>query len=618
MSVVPEGGYGTSVNPTGVHFPFIREVPEAKRLFSDMYLGHKVKSALLPLRVSEITGFTQPPISSSSFSDPAAPFRAELVVVDAENAVVFDSATADRYSYKPWSDRFAIHEWVGADVVCRVVQHTGQHDPEDVLVYPDYQTLTGAVLDERVSEIWPDNVTKIIVNGNEIDGDIEFVGGYNFTNTLASTDAVDGNARINSIFVAAVPGSGLGLTPGCPEQVTQEIPIRNINKAGPDARGSFVITGDECISIPRPGITSGQGSNRVITFDIDNGLTLKESCLPCCSCDDFMNTYRGIRRLYDKYAALGVRAEDVRMQHKKNVDRWNDQKTCRESAPVKIAGIPYTINNDSCLKVALGVCNSYEACRGEFTVDVNFNTPSGLKGYINPNSIFAYDAGGYNAENYVLEGSWPNYKARWPIVDSQKLAKIKFDMSFSREPKIVWDSAFKLLDGPAGNVVMDGRFVVLFDNVTLKTTYSIVGSVFWTDPESTIIQGSRVDRLVGKTFPPVSSSASNVLVTSFLDNTYNSLGNWSWKVLAHPTSVSVKPYTLRLKYDDTGTWFVKDAIGKKKQVYSGRLYADTLIVPTFVSKVNDGDYATVAITAKLNGDTIAHGTLSETFGLKVL
>jgi hypothetical protein len=301
-----------------------------------------------------------------------------------------------------------------------------------------------------------------------------------------------------------------------------------------------------------------------------------------------------------------------------NVERWQAQKTCREASPVKLTAIPYIVKDDSCLKVAVGVCNSYEACRGEFTVDINFNTPAGLKGYINPDSIFAYDSSGYNAENYTLEGSWPNYKARWPIVDSQRLAKIKFDMSFSRDPKVVWDGYFKLLDGPAGNVVMDGRFVVLFDDVAAKTTYSVVGSVFWTDPESTATQGARVDRLVDKTFPPGSSSASGVSVSSFINNTYTTLGNWSWEVISHPTSVSVKPYTLRLKFDNTGTWFVRDANRNKKQVYSGRLYADTLISPTFVSKVQSGDYATVDITAKLNGDTIAHGTLSETVGLKVL
>lgn len=600
MGVVAEGGYGIGVNPNGYHYPFIREVSGAVRLFADMYLGHTNYNAVLPLRVTDISGFTQPATSPAS-----------MIIVDADDNVIFDSDDADYYRYKDWGTRFRIHEWGTSTSVLRVVQHTGQNDLEDVISYPSSQTLANAVLDERVSELWPKNVTALKINNTIVSGDIEFTSGYNFKHTLDSTVITNGRLRSNFITVSAEAGQGLGQTPGCPEQGQTSTSISRINQAEPDENGNFVVSCKDCFSTNKKGTVSSFGESQKITFDNPNSFQINNACLPCCSCEDFVNTYRAVRRLYSKFKGLGVRAVKVRDTHSDNIVRWLGQKSCRESAPVKLSLIPYKMQDSSCVKVALGVCNSYETCRGEFAVDINFSGPSGLKGFINPNSVFAYDNSGYNADNYVIEGSWPNYTARWPVVDSQSLAKLKFDLSFSREPKIVWDGSFSLLDAPAGNVVMEARYTVIFDDVSTKNTYSIVATVLWTDPISTIKQGLKVTKVVDKVY------TSNVSVNNYVNNVFTTLGNWSWEVEQNPTSITVKPYTLHVTFDQTGNWYAKDDRNRKKLIYSGRLYADTRIPPTFVSKVVDGDYVTVGINAKLNGDTIAHGTFSETTGLKV-
>ena len=612
MSVVPEGGYGVGVNPKGTHFPFIREVSGIRRLFSDMYLGHKVKTAVLPLRLSYIRGFTQPPEISSSSEvvssiSSEAGSRAELRVVDAGDNLIFDSSEGD-YRYELWSSRFAIHEWITDSAVCRVIQHVGQHDLEDVLSYPHSQTLTNAILDERVSEIWPSQVTSLVVNGTKLTGAVTFRGGYNFSNTLSSTTITNGLARVNSVFISAEAGAGEGQVPGCPEQAA-DLPIRRINQIGPDDSGSFVFSGTDCMWLNRTGSTAVAGGTRTITFDDSTAINITNNCLPCCSCDDFMNTYRGVRRIYEKFKALGLRADAVRNKHQENVDRWIVQKECREAAPIKLATIPYRINDDSCVKVSMGVCNTYDTCRGEYQVDINFSALPGLQGFINPETIYAYDSAGYKAESYTLEGVWPNFKARWPVLERQSLAKLKFDMSFTRAPQPLWDGAFPVLDAPGGNTVMTGRYLVVKDS---SSSYSIVASIFWTDVLETINRGVKVERLVSKV------SVSGVPISSMLAGSFTNLGSWNWQIMSQPSSISVKPYTARLKHDASGIWSYKNPnTNKDVIVYTGRLYADTRIAPTFVSKLLAGDYIKVDVAAKLNGQPVAYGTLSETTGLKV-
>lgn len=596
MGVVAEGGYGVSVNPTGTNFPFIREVSGAERLFADMYLGHRVESAVLPLRVTDISGFQQPPVAS----------RADILIIDANNDVVFDSTTSTNYRYVNWSSRFRIHEWITDSAVCRVVQHTGQNDPEDVIVYPSSQTLVNAVLDERVSELWPKEVSKIVINGNDIQGDVEIVGGYNFTTSLYNVVKSGGKERINSIFVAAAPGSGEGLTPGCEEEATQTPPIRRINQVGPSETGAFALMANECLWFARPGTTYTSGNTRKISLDLENenkkGMMLKNNCLPCCSCDDFVNTYQAIRRLYNTYAELGRRAAVLRDQHSENITRWLSQKTCRESRPVKISLLPFKLREDSCVKVAVGICNSYESCRGELEVDLNFQTPSGLTGFINPETVFAYDSNGAKATNYTLEGDWPDYRVKWPVVESQRLAKIKFDVVFSRPPQITWDGYFSMLDAPHGNVVLDGRFLVMYNNVISKSTYALMGTVNYVDAAASLASGYRVETILEK------KTIASTNVNSFMLGSPASMTPWRWTIITDPSSSSVKPYSLRVIYDKTGTW------GSK---YSGRLYTDVIIPPTFGPKVVSSDYVTLNVDAKLNEQPLDYGTASETVGLKV-
>lgn len=605
MGVVAEGGYGTGVNPNGVYFPFIQEVDGAKRLFSDLYLGHKVKSAVLPLRVTYIKGFTQPVTTS----------RAEMTIVDAEGSTVFDSTDAAAYRATNWSNRFRIHEWIGDEAVLRVVQHTGQNDLEDVLTYPSEQTLTDAILDERTVELWPDEVLSFIVNGQTLQGDIEFVGGYNFETKLNSINRSSGKAHVNKIYVSAEPGSGLGREDGCVG--TTEYPIRTINGVKPRDDGSFILSATDCLWFAHPGTVTKNGNKNNIAYQFTNGLLLKDNCLPCCSCDDFVNTYQGIRRLYNKYSELGARATNVRNQHSSNIDRWLNQKDCRETDPVKINIMPFKVSDASGFKLGVGVCNIDPGCRGELTLDLNFETPAGLVGFINKDTMFAYSGSGYNPEEYQILGEWPNFKVKWLNARGQSMSKLKLDVTFARPPapsEISWEGVVPLLY-ENGDVALEVRTTVFYTGGSHK----VVNNFTVADNAKTLQYGYKINSSIYKEKFNATFSTSSP--------TFFSAGKLKYKSLNDSNSTSLKPFALKPFLNpnaiDNGKLVTLALLQGGFPNYTVLFYdmvyipIGTVISPKYDPKIKSTDYVKLTATAKLNGETITNGTKTITRGLKV-
>jgi hypothetical protein len=614
MGVVAEGGYGTGVNPNGVYFPFIQEVTGAKRLFADLYLGHRVTTAVLPLRVTYIKNFTQPVTAG----------RAEMTIVDANGSTVFNSTSAAEYRNKDWSGRFRIHEWISDDAVLRVVQHTGQNDLEDVLAYPSEQTLSNAVLDERTAELWPDNVLSFVVNGYPIKGEVEFVGGYNFETKLNSIARSSGKAHVNKIYVAAEPGSGLGREEGCVG--TTEYPIRAINGVKPKDGGSFILTPTDCLWFANPGTVSPQGQKNHIAYQFTNGLLLKNNCLPCCSCDDFVNTYQGIRKLYNSYSTLGTRATSVRNQHADNVDRWLSQKDCRETDPVKINIMPFKVSDASGFKIGVGICNIDPGCRGELSLDLNFEAPNGLRGYINKDTLFAYSGSGYSPEEYQVLGDWPNYQVKWLNARGQSLSKLKLDIAFARTPSVssvTWEGTTELLDE-------SGETVLSLSTMTIPSGPSriIVNRFSALNSDKTKEYGYRVNdtvhvesynvlvNLEQGIFKPTSLVAGqNARIAFKLLNSITSTSMKPFALQPHITSVENDPSKLRrllltVPSGIQGNPYVK---------FDGKLRMrdGMLIMPAYSPGIRSNDYVKLTATAKLNGETIPNGVKTVTRSLKV-
>lgn len=602
MGVVAEGGYGTGVNPNGVYFPFIQEVTGAKRLFADLYLGHRVTTAVLPLRVTYIKNFTQPVTAG----------RAEMTIVDANGSTVFNSTSAAEYRNKDWSGRFRIHEWISDDAVLRVTQHTGQNDLEDVLVYPSEQTLSNAVLDERTVELWPDNVLSFVVNGYPIKGEVEFVGGYNFETKLNSITRSSGKAHLNKIYVSAEPGSGLGREEGCVG--TTEYPIRAINGVKPKDGGSFILSATDCLWFANPGTVSPQNQKNHIAYQFTNGMLLKNNCLPCCSCDDFVNTYQGIRKLYNSYSTLGTRATNVRNQHANNVDRWLSQKDCRETDPVKINIMPFKVSDASGFKIGFGVCNINPGCRGELTLDLNFETPSGLKGFVNKDTIFAYSGSGYSPDEYQVLGDWPNFQVKWLNTKGQSMSKLKLDITLTRIPaasEISWEGIVPLLY-ENGDLALEVRTTI----IPRAGYHTVINDFTTVDSEQTLAYGYKINQSTYKEqytmdFPAWTLSSNLLRFTLFRES--NSTAVKPFSLIPYLKNSGGNPSKLTQLSIFAGTGVTK------RTVFYGKVYVKpgTIIFPKYDPKIKSNDYVKITGTAKINGETITNGTKTITRGLKV-
>jgi len=425
---VADNGRPTGVSYSGTDFPFVTPSADVKGLFADFHLGHRVADAVLPLRVKWLSGFRQPTSAASSESGssssglPDSTHDSDLLVVDAADRVVFDSTKAYAYKANDWDDRFRIHEWISDDAVCKVVQHTA--GPDGYGEYPNQWTPERAVLDERCSEVWPRQVLAFKVNGQLITGPVEIQGGYNVDAVLTETVDKPGKPYRNLVTVTAEPGLGEGLFPSCQEP---ELSIRRINQQSPDQHHNLLLAANACYWLERPAVVSGG----LATPTLLNGLKVNNDCRPCCECDDFVNTYMGIRKLYDKYKEIGVRSNTVRSQYVENRDRWLNDKQCRADHPARVSFLPYYPKGGY---ISAGYCNSEGACLAKLKLEIEFDTNLPFTGKVKKSTVLWYPTDGGQPEFYTLGGAWPKYYAIWEPVDTARLARVKFQMKWDDAP----------------------------------------------------------------------------------------------------------------------------------------------------------------------------------------
>jgi hypothetical protein len=425
---VADNGRPTGVSYSGVDFPFVLPSADVKGLFADFHLVHRVKEVVVPLRVKWLYGFRQPTSAASSESGsssdglPDSIHASDLLVVDAADRVIFDSTKASEYKSHDWDSRFRIHEWISDTAVCKVVQHTS--GPDGYGEYPNQWTPESAVLDERCSELLPDQVLAFKVNDQLITGAIEIQGGYNVEAVLTEVAFKPGKAYRNLVTVTADPGLGDGLFPSCQEP---DLSIRRVNQQRPDEYHNLLLSAKDCYWLERPANVSGG----LATPTLLNGLKVNNDCRPCCECDDFVNTYMGIRKLYDKYKVLGVRSNVVRNQYVENRDRWLADKECRADHPARVSFLPYYPKGGY---ISAGYCNSTGQCVGKLKLEIEFQTNLNFTGKVKKSTVLWYPTSGGHPEFYTLGGDWPIYYAIWEPVDTARMARVKFQMTWKDAP----------------------------------------------------------------------------------------------------------------------------------------------------------------------------------------
>ena len=406
----------------GTVYPFIWPSDDLGDLIGDLYLAINDNNYAPPFSIKQLRNFNQDATS-----------RYEVIVVDANDAVVFDTQLSlpEQFRQYAWTDKRRIVEYADSDnQILRLVIYTVQESPTawDAIIEP-----TDGRIDPRTVEIIPRHVTQLVVR--EEDGtivelpagsNVVFQGGYNVEIASNSFDSDGGEAGIELTFNAD-PGAGLGRYPGCESIVY----LQTINKVGPDDKGNIRIrfagpgsSKQNCYWIERPVVD--MGANDEVSVE-PNTLKLHNNCGPCCKCSDMLNVYQAIRRLYNKYKRLGRRVEIVRDTLRRIHNRWKENAQCRSETALRAALMPLS----NC-KVAFGagLCNNLSDSLKGLKLKLDF-TGSTISGCLRCSSVFR--SGNVDPTKriprgrpwpYKLTGTWPVFYADFDCVDSATLATI--------------------------------------------------------------------------------------------------------------------------------------------------------------------------------------------------
>jgi hypothetical protein len=125
-------GIGVAQPQSGLDYPFVSPglnanptyLLDVRELFADFYLSYDDRGYywaepgnVNPLRVYWLYGFGNGPAFSigqnpvSGVPIPAQTHAKDLIVVDSQNRVVFDSTQADDYDEFVWGEHYKIIEW---------------------------------------------------------------------------------------------------------------------------------------------------------------------------------------------------------------------------------------------------------------------------------------------------------------------------------------------------------------------------------------------------------------------------------------------------------------------------------------------------------------------------
>lgn len=168
----------------------------------------------------------------------------------------------------------------------------------------------------------------------------------------------------------------------------------------------------------------------------DNTLQLYNDCEPCCNCDDFVRTYRGIWRLFNRYTDIGQNIEAARDQLQANIDRWNRQKACRQAAPLRVA----LAAEPQCGLFVGGVhCNMTACCVTPVVLRVTYETfrdgvPTSMAlafvNKCNENKRSGADTG-YDEVAYTPAGTYPVFDTTFDHADPQGTSRFRNRAAFT-------------------------------------------------------------------------------------------------------------------------------------------------------------------------------------------
>jgi len=433
----------------GHEWPLVQPSDDIRYLLADAYLNYEDpydyaeadEPYELPFRIAYLYGVgCEDDVSHPAFA-PDPVHEADILIFDAQDRVVFDSTTGD-LTKQVWNECLTVYEWETADSVCRIVAHTAwqpdsELEPEQIQIrlIPE-----SAILDPRVIRRQPKKVRKLIVNDEDLIGDIELHWGFNIEYTdvapinqttgllqqvrqLANTGS---NLRAGFQFtIDGTPGGGLGLYPGCDDI---DPVLRRINGVTGNEYGDFLLAPEQCYWIERPS-TIATTSPRTLTVT-PNTLQFHNNCRPCCECDDFVEVKKAIDSLFNSWRELGQTAEEIRDLYSGNRSRWISQKECRETRPQKLILEPMC---GGYIGLGYSFCNLTRECQGPLSIKVEFETHGyGGTGPVTRNMDVELvdirtrknERGERRLLPYNMGGEYPSYNSYWEVLDYRQSARL--------------------------------------------------------------------------------------------------------------------------------------------------------------------------------------------------
>lgn len=381
------GGLGVIQPQSGLDYPFIAPSEDVRYLIADFYYAYDdpglydsaIPETKHPIQIKWLYGIGCEE-SSPAANTPTPTHSADIILIDANNRVVFDSTTATHFASKSWGADYKIYEWRTNIDVCRLVAYTTwSPDEAAVRTYPLHLNPVSAVLDERAVYKMPKRVKSIKVLTTKLTNvaNVDLICGYNIgTETIPNTER--GFRRTNEITIAAEPGLGAGRYSDCTDKPPDIVLLNGVT--GPDV----IITASDCLWTKIDTVFNADQTALVVQktqptdpVNFATGTVKTEigsHCPACCDCEDYVNTARYMNCVRDRYALIGNKAHDVLLQHTDNIARWVEQRECRIKKPLKIIMTPQLC---PFIDVVIQYCNLCETCAEDVNVVVNFEVYPG-------------------------------------------------------------------------------------------------------------------------------------------------------------------------------------------------------------------------------------------------
>lgn len=472
-------GLGVVQPQSGLDYPLVAPSPDIQYLIADLHLAYDdvgeydpgIAPAQSPLRIKYLYGIGCLE-NTPAAGFPAPAHTADIVIVDAANRVILDTTAPNVFfETQQWSADYRIYVWRTTTAVCRLVAYTtwpdddnNTTDADTLRHYNKYLTPTSAAIDERAVYKMPRRLLTLRVrNGQTVSprysGAFKFANGYS-TEIIPAAREVKSFRNNTKITFSAVSGSGRGKYGTCPEILTP--PIYKINGV-PGKNGDFQVSGLGCLWIRRRTVM-GPAPGFVVTPSVTSQQQIGADCAPCCKCEDYADTAKYMNDTSYRYRLIGQRAENVLIEHEKNIERWNLHRTCSVERPLRLLMVAQRC---SYIDIAMMLCNPCDICFEATRLTVTLSIAGALVpsdpdtqtvvdarpvlecGYT---TIYAPGVSGGAADIGVSEDGF-QFSAALPPVKSGERAYVQFRVKIVQSDPVgqYWRAVAYAPDAPLGN-----------------------------------------------------------------------------------------------------------------------------------------------------------------------